>query len=304
MAETLAPAEQSGRRPLALAALGLTVLLWSGNFVVGRALAGQIDPVTLNALRWSVAFVVFLPFVAPRAWAARRVLLREARFVVGLGLSGIATFHVCVYSALALVPVANAILVLSATPFAILAGSAALGRTRLGWRDAAAVALSVAGVLVLLAAGDDTGLRRLSFGAGDLWMLGAVAAWSVYTLLLRGAPAVVPRDALLAGSMVVGLCVLGPLALFAGTTAPATLAPGVWSGIAYVALGASLIAYLCWSYGVGVVGPETAGFFINLMPVFGAALAWVFLDETMAGAQWLGAAAILGAIALRGVRTR
>ncbi len=292
------------RRGLALAALTLTVLLWSGNFVVGRALAGRIDPLTLNALRWSVACAAFLPFAGCSLWSARAALWHQRRIVLGLGLSGISVFHICVYSALEVTPVANAVLVLAATPFVILAGSALLGRARLGWRDGAAVGLSVAGVAVLLSGGSWQTLARLSFGAGDVWMLGAVAAWATYTLVLRAAPAELPRDALLAGSMLVGICVLVPLALALGQTDLGALPAEVWAGVGYVAVGASLVAYLCWSFGVGEVGPETAGFFINLMPVFGAGLAWLFLAEPLDATQALGAAGILGAIALRAMPRR
>lgn len=284
---------------LARSALALAVLLWSGNFVVGRAVAGTIDPLTLNALRWTLALCLLLPLAGPALWRARREIRAEAPRIAALGLSGIAAFHLCVYSALARVPVANALLMLAATPLVILIGSALLGAARLRWRDGVAVLLSAAGVAVLLADGAG-GPGGLALGTGDLWMAGAVLAWSTYTLLLRDVAPELPRAAVLAAIMAVGVAVLVPAALIAGSTSLRSLAPGVWASVGYVALGASLVAYLCWSFGVGAVGAESAGFYINLMPLFGAALAWATLGEALGPTQILGGAAIFGAIALRG----
>lgn len=284
------------RAVLPWAALTLTVLLWSGNFVVGRAVAGRVDPLTLNALRWSIALALWSPMfwrADARQWAAAFGIWPRLAF---LGVSGIAVFHTCTYRALQTTPVVNALLVLSTTPLLILAGSAALGRARLRRRDGLAVLLSVAGVAVLLAHGDIAALARLAFGAGDLWMLAAALAWSGYTLALRGLPGEVPPALVLGVPMVVGVAVVAPMAVVFGRTSPAALDGAIWAAVLYVAVGASLVAYLCWNWGVARLGPEPAGYFINLMPVFGAALAWLALGETIDAGQAAGAAVILSAI--------
>lgn len=283
---------------MAAAALCLSALLWSGNFVVGRAFAGQIDPYTLNALRWSLALGALLPFVAGRLWSARRELMRQRGRLVILGATGIAGFNVCVYSALIRIPVVNAILVLSVVPFVILMGAALSGRARLRGLDGLAVLLSLSGVAILMSQGDFGKLTALHFGAGDLWMIGAVLVWAIYTLVLRTMPKDLGSEIVLASAMIVGVCLLVPLALVAGHTDLATLPAGVWAGVAYVGLGASLVAYFCWSFGVRHLGPGIAGYFVNLMPVFGAVLAWIFLGETLGPSQIAGMAIILSAIIL------
>src|SRR5690349_18661889 len=42
--------------------LCLTSLFWAGNAIVGRNAAGHIPPVTLSFVRWSLAFLIVLPF--------------------------------------------------------------------------------------------------------------------------------------------------------------------------------------------------------------------------------------------------
>lgn len=44
----------------------LATLLWGGNFVIGRAVSGDIPPITLAFLRWIVAFLVFFPIAYQR----------------------------------------------------------------------------------------------------------------------------------------------------------------------------------------------------------------------------------------------
>ena len=57
--------------------LSITALCWAGNAIVGRLAAGHIPPVTLSFLRWSLAFLIILPFAwkhLKHDWAAIREL--------------------------------------------------------------------------------------------------------------------------------------------------------------------------------------------------------------------------------------
>ncbi|WP_236637997.1 DMT family transporter [Mangrovicoccus ximenensis] len=63
--------------------------------------------------------------------------------------------------------------------------------------------------------------------------------------------------------------------------------------MAYVGLFAALAAFILWGYGVRIKGPDAAGLYINLIPVFSAALAWLLLGEALTHGQAAGAALIL-----------
>jgi len=76
-----------------------------------------------------------------------------------------------------------------------------------------------------------------------------------------------------------------------------TISPTVWgwamlSGIVYYALG-------FWLYITGLknTSASLAGFFMNLLPVFGIAGAYVFLGERLTTIQWVGAILILLSVA-------
>lgn len=71
------------------------------------------------------------PLLAPFIWrdavAAAPVLRREWRLIAGLGATGIAAFQTLVYVALQSTTATSALLTLSLTPIAILAGAALIG---------------------------------------------------------------------------------------------------------------------------------------------------------------------------------
>ena len=59
------------------------------------------------------------------------------------------------------------------------------------------------------------------------------------------------------------------------------------------ALFPSIVAYFCWNLGVAVIGANRTGLFINLIPVFSAILAILFLGESLKSFHLAGMALIL-----------
>jgi drug/metabolite transporter (DMT)-like permease len=289
----------STRTPQVRASIALVfaALLWSGNFVAGRALRADIDPLTLNLLRWSFCLLIFLPWIGAKAWRHRRVIAREWRLLGALGATGIAAFHTLVYQALAGTTAINALLMLSLTPAAILIGATLTRASRSSPVQWIGTLVSLLGACFLLLRGSPTVIHQLAFAQGDLWMLGAVVVWAAYSLLLSRRPADLPSDVALAASIVPAIVLLLVATLLHAAARP-VLTPHMLWALVYIAVFASLIAFLLWSYGVNVIGPERAGQFVHLMPVFGAVLAMLFLGESIGASQWVGAAFVFGGIGM------
>jgi drug/metabolite transporter (DMT)-like permease len=286
-------------RILATPALGLALvaLLFSGNFVAGRGLRGQVDPLTLNFLRWLIAFAILAPFAWKRADFA--VLRREWRLILALGATGLACFHTLTYHALRSTTAANALLMLSLIPIATLLGSALLWRERPTVGQIGGTAISVVGAAVLITRGDLAGVLAHGLNAGDLWMLLGVAIWAAYTLLLRRCPADLPPLVTLAASAAAALALMAvPLALLTPTPIAALASPSVLLSVGYIAVFASVVAFLLWLRGVAQIGPARAGQFLHLMPIFGAALAFILLGEVPTAVQVAGAVLVLSGLAV------
>ena len=281
------------------AALALAALFWSGNFVAGRALAGEIGPVGLNFWRWALAIALLLP-ISWRVLAGARPAIRAGwRRIAFLGLTGVAGFHTCVYFALASTTAINALMLLPLAPVAIALTSWLATREPPEARATAGMAVSLAGALVIVTHGSLDALADLRLDRGALWMLAGLAIWAAYSLALRRPVPGVPPLALHTATSIAGLGWLLPV-YGAGLLASAPVAL-TWSGafaLGYIAVFASAIAFLLWIRAVGQIGPTRAGMFIHLMPVFGTVLAAVVLDERIAPFHVAGAALVFAGLVI------
>lgn len=286
------------RSLLAFAALAVTMLLWSGNMIVGRAVSGDVPPFTLALIRWTGAFCVVLPFAIRHVVTDRAILLRAWKPILLLGLTGVASFNALIYSGLRHTTASNAILLQAGIPPLVLLLDRTIFRIRSSGGQIAGVLLSTGGVMVIISAGELARLLGLHFGVGDLLVLCGVAAWALYTSLLKLRPACHPLS-FLAVTFAVGVTAMLPLA---ATEVPDIAlidwTPAVIGACAYVALFPSVIAYMFFNFAVAEVGAGRAGQTINLMPLFGALLAAALLSEPLYRFHALGMGLIGVGIAL------
>lgn len=259
-------------------------LLWAGNAVVGRLVDGLVPPVTLNLLRWAVAFVLLLPVAG---WVLQRGsgLWSHWRRYAVLGLLGVGSYNALQYLALKTSTPLNVTLVAASTPVWMLGIGALFFGQRVTRHQLTGAVLSIAGVLVVLSRGDWHLLLQLRLVPGDVYVLLATVAWAFYSWLLTR-PGDAPRiradwAAFLMAQMVMGLGWSGLFAAGEWATGDQHIEWG-WplaAALAFVAIGPSILAYRSWGIGVHRVGPTIAGFFANLTPLFAALMSAAFLGE-------------------------
>jgi len=271
--------------PTAALLLTLPPVMWAGNAVVGRVVADQVSPMTLNLLRWSIAFVLLLPLAAPVLHPSSP-LWRSWRRFAGLALLAIGGYNALLYLSLNTSTPINVTLVGSMTPvFMLLIGRLFFAKA-ISARQWFGAALSVLGVMVVLSRGQLDVLLQVRLVPGDLYMLLASAGWSLYSWMLAP-PTTEPSSirsnwsAFLMAQIVFGL---GWSSLFAGSEWALGLGRFTpsWpmaAALLFIAVCPALLAYRAWGAGVARTGPSVAGFFINLTPLFTALLSSVFLGE-------------------------
>ena len=253
--------EKLGGRTAAL--LVIPPLLWAGNAVVGRMVHDLVPPLTLNFLRWLLAFALLLPL-------AHQVLRRDSglwshwRRYALLGLLGIGLYNAFQYMIGAL--------------------------------------LSMTGVLLVLSRGEWSALLALRLVPGDVFMLLATICWAFYSWLLvkTSEPARLRGDwaAFLMAQLVFGLGWSGMLAGGEWATGRTEIVWG-WplvAALAFIAIGPAVLAYRCWGIGVQRAGPTVAGFFANLTPLFAALLSAAFLGQAPHAYHAAAFALIVGGI--------
>lgn len=267
-------------------ALLLTVapLLWAGNAVVGRMVGPLVPPLTLNFLRWALAFVILLPLAWPLLRRTSPLWPRFGRFAV-LGLLGIGCYNALQYLALKTSTPINVTLVGSSIPAFMLGMGALFFGQRITRRQVVGACLSIAGVLLVLSHGELAHLAQVRFVPGDLYMLLATAGWALYSWLLTrpGDPPEIRGDwaAFLMAQLVPGLLWSGLFAAVETTVSPQEIQWG-WplaAALAFIVIGPAIVAYRSWGLGIQRVGPNIASFFSNLTPLFAAMFSAAFLGE-------------------------
>lgn len=303
----------AGLTPRIALLLTLPPLMWAGNALTGRLLAGTMTPLALNAVRWLVALAILLPlgYAAVATPARRAQILARWRPLALLGGLGVGAYNALQYLALQTSTPINVTLIASSVPvWMMLVGIVFYGEhpRPAQWLGAL---LSAAGVVVVLTRGDPLALASLRLVPGDLWILLAALSWAFYSWQLARPPAALAgpsrpawdwAEALLV-QVLFGLAWAGGSAVLerlAGAVPSAAVAPvsglALTAALVFLGLGPSVIAYRCWGIGVAAAGPAVAAFFSNLTPLFTALLSALLLGDPPQPYHGLAFAGIVGGI--------
>ncbi len=267
--------------PTAYAFLIFNMALWGSTLVVARATYEIIPPLALAFWRWVVAVVVLLPFVWKQLPAATDYLRQSWRSLLVLCVAMV------VGSTLAVVSVnyttaLNASLINGSQPAITALVAFVVIRERLELVRGIGIAIAFVGIVVMIAQGDIDILRSMRFNVGDLVMVIAVVAWAVYAVELHRKEDQPGSEVLLFFIAVSGL--IGVLPFYVVETIYIREFVPSWPGIAaifYISFFASILAVGLWNVAIRSVGATRAAQFINLIPVFGATFAMIFLRERL-----------------------
>jgi drug/metabolite transporter (DMT)-like permease len=259
--------------------LSLTSLFWAGNVVLGRYVAGHVPPIALATLRWSGAFLLILPFAWPHLRRQWPVIRANMPMLILLAVTGIGAYNTIAYIGLQYTSALNALLIQSAGPLFVAFWSLVLFQTRLTIAQAFGIAISLAGVLTIIARGDLEALSAVDFNKGDLIFGGALMIFCIYSALMPHRPNLHPL-AFLGFTTGVGALVNVPFVIWESASGyTMSLDTETLLTLAYVIVFPSVLAYLCYNRGIELIGANRSAPFYHLIPVFGSVLAMGFLGE-------------------------
>lgn len=291
--EQAAPASGNGRAYLLLT---FTALCWGGNAVLGRMAVGEISPMALVTARWLGVFVLLLLFAHRHLRRDWPVLRPHLLAVATLGILGFTSFNAIFYIAAHYTTAVNIGILQGSTPMFILMGAFLAYRTRITGLQAAGVALTMTGVVIVGSGGSLARLAALAVNFGDVLMIGACLLYAGYTVALRKRP---PASALGLFSVMAFAAFVASLPLVATEVALGQFQWPTGKGmiiVTLVTLFPSFLAQIFFIQGVTLIGPGRAGVFVNLVPVFASILAVVLLDEPFELYHALALGLVLGGI--------
>jgi len=273
-------------------------LCWGGNFVLARGVADIIPPVSFAFWRWTIAFVILLPFTwrtARQDWSG---VVKSWKIMSVLSILGITFFNTMAYTAFHTTTAINGAMIQTTMPAVIIVATLVMFKEKVTRLQILGVAICIFGAFIVILRGRWATLLGMAFAPGDILMMGAVILYALYSALLRRRPAIHPFSFLFY-TFGIGIIFLLPLYIWelSGSAAMTLTLPVILS-ILYVALFPSIVAYFCWNRGVEVLGANRTGLFINLIPVFASILAILFLGETLQAFHIVGMTLIFSGMIL------
>ena len=279
--------------------LAATLLLWSGNWIVARAVRDDISPGIATAGRLVLVLLILLPFSFSRL-KRKFGKLQGKPILLAAGLAGGGLHLALQWLGLHYTTATSATLYLSTAPIFILLLARPLLGERIAERQWAGVAVYFFGVALI---GTQGNLSLVSFNVGDALAVVSMALWASYTVFLRMRTDELDTPEFLTVQCSIGLLTLLPwvcFELFSEKTISLSTAGAI--AVAYSAIGSLLLAGAGWTYVVKRIGAPRAGATMHLMPGITVLLSMLFLDEYPRWFHGAGIALILAGVALSSSR--
>lgn len=259
----------------------LATIIWSGNFIVAKAVHKEIPPISLNFYRWLVAALIIFPLVYKRFRAEWSIVRKSWNYLFWISLTGISLFNTFVYIGAHYTSAINLALIgTTSSPIMSIIFARIFLKEKIGWMKLAGLILCVTGVLFLLSKGDFHNLLHLKFSEGDLWVLLAAFCFAIYNTMVKKKPAAISPINFLFVIFSFGTLMVFPFFVWETNHSPAV----EWNGslvlsILYLGLGASVICFLIWNAAIGKLGAGRTALFGNLIPIFSSIEAAILLHE-------------------------
>jgi len=276
-----------------IALVNLATFTWATNMVLGRWLRGDIGPLTMAAIRFTIASAIFAILLQRRPAEERR-LGSDRWLLLGMAVSGVAIFAPLLYLGLRYTTVVNSTMINGFGPLITGLLATLLIGEPMSRRQISGALAGIAGIAILLLGSPTAVSEGLHLNLGDLIVIGAVALWGLYSVL--GRRVMKRRSALSATafSAFLGLPILSLASVWEVQHVQVHAVPSVLLALLYIGIFPTVIGFLSWNAGVRRLGASGAMVFYNTLPLYGALLGIVFLHEPLGLYHLVGGLLIAG----------
>jgi drug/metabolite transporter (DMT)-like permease len=272
------------------------VVVWAGSFSVIKSLLDDVAAGDVAFWRYAVAAPGFA-FVLWRAGGLPGLTRRDALRAAAAGALVVVGYHLFLNLGTEHTTSGVAALVVALAPGMTLAISVAAGLERMRPRHAVGLAVAFAGVAVVVLLG--TG-EELSFGSakGPLIVLGAPLSFALYNVLLKPLLGRYDLLALTAAASLVGTIGLLPFVRPSTLDVVSDGSAGTAALVLYLGVLATFLGYIGWNVGLRGLGPTRAVTYAYGISPLAVLIGAVVLDEPLTAWIALGAALVVGGIAV------
>ena len=259
----------------------LATLFWAGNFAIGKfAFLEDIPPYSLTFFRWLTVWLILFPFTYKDILKNRNDIFNSLPLLFFLGLMTIGLFVPFVYIAMKNTTVTNATLLNTAIPAAIILFCFLFKFEKTNTFQLLGLLISTVGVLVIITRLDFNVLLNLDFNIGDIWMIGAVICWGLYSTFLKKLKLKISLFSTVQVVCTCGLLFALPQFLYEYNQGfVVNINKAFLFCIIYTAIFPSIVSYSCWTGAISIIGANRSGIFVSLIPLFGIGMAIFFFNE-------------------------
>ena len=270
-------------------------LFWSGNFMVGKfAFLENIPPLSLVFYRWSLVWLILLPFTFKEILKHKDTILNNLPVLFFLGFTSVGLFNSFTYLSLIHTQVINSTLFNTAIPAVIILLCFLFKIEKTNKFQILGLIISVLGILSIITKLDIKIFLSLNFNKGDIIMIGGVITWGIYSTLLKKKKFTLPLLTLVHVICTFGLICVFPQFFYEFSQGQIIeFNTNLFYILIFLALFPSIGSYYCWAGAVSIIGANRAGIFLSLIPLFSTFMAITFFNEQFQFFHLIGALLII-----------
>jgi len=256
-------------------------LFWAGNFMIGKfAFLTNIPPMSLVFYRWSLVWLILLPFTFKEIIKSKKIILKNLPLLLFLALTSVGLFNSFTYLSLVHTQVINASLFNTAIPAIIILLCFLFNIEKTNKYQILGLIISVLGILSIITKLNLEVILSLNFNKGDLIMIGGVITWGLYSSFLKRKTFTLPLLTLVHILCSLGLIFIFPQFIYEFSQGQKIdFDINLFYILIFLALFPSIGSYYCWAGAVSIIGANRAGIFLSLIPLFSTIMAIFFYNE-------------------------
>lgn len=290
-------------RSSAVLALVTSMVLFAASYTITKVALVDLGPMTLGTVRFLLATLLIAAWLGVTR-GFQRPTPRDARQLALGGLLGVTAYFALENLGVAWSTATDATLLSAAFPAVIAVADMLLNGARIspaGWLGIVLAMVGSVGVVLgpVLVGGSlagDAAPRRLW---GDLLILLAGVVWAFYTFATRDVVRRYSSWTTVLWQDGVGAVAFVPLALAEAPQWHAPTQPGTTAAAVLVlTVACSVLAMVCYAFAVRHLSTAVVAASINLVPLFGLAIALLVLEEPVVWPQVVGGLVVVAGVLL------
>lgn len=274
----------------------IACLIWSGNFIVAKAVATEIPPIALAFYRWLTATICIAPFAYTKFKVEWPIVQQHRNYLLITAFFGFTCYNCFLYMGAHYTSAINLALIgTTSSPVFATILAVMMFKEKIGWFRIVGMAVCLIGIVLLLSKGSWERLAQFHFSTGDILTLLGALSFAFYNNLAKRKPSSMSNINFLFTGFTAGTIMLFPFFMAENiwVEQTTTWSWNIGAAILYLGIGTSILAYLFWNKSIQILGPSRTVLFGNLIPIFSSIEAVLLLNESFTLIQGISSIIVL-----------